>query len=58
MTRITQRFLKFAVAAGLGATLLQSTCSVELRDAALAGLAGFITDAVRVALESLIATGS
>jgi len=48
--------MKFAVAAGVGATLLQSTCSVQLRDAALVGLTGFVTDAVRLLLDSIVTT--
>lgn len=56
MTRLCRGFMKFAVAAGVGATLLQSTCSVQLRDAALVGLTGFVTDAVRLLLDSIVTT--
>ena len=55
MSRVHKRFVRFAMSTGLiGVAVLPGTCAMQLRDAAITGLAGFITDAVGVLLNSLI----
>ncbi len=55
MSRSYRRFVRFAMATGLiGSAVLPSACTMQLRDAAIAGLAGFITDAVAAILNAAV----
>ena len=59
MLRTYHRIAKVALIVGIGsATVFQSNCGIQVRDAAVTGLAGFVADAVRAFFDIVIPINS